>query len=355
MKNRISLVSLTVVLALSVGLVACASEEVPEVTEYTLTISSTEGGSVVTPGEGTGSFTYDEGEVVELMAEPDEGYNFIEWTGDVDTIADVNEAATTIAMNSNCVIIASFEEEAVTFADPDLEAVVRETISISTGPIYRSDLEGLTSLNGTERNITYLNGLEFCYNLAYLYLRYNQIEDLSPLANLTSLKELSLSGNQISSMSTLPNLINLTILDLEGNYISDISPLVNLTDLTHLNLGHTHSLLFDISPLANLTNLTVLDLEWNRNIGDISPLDNLTSLTYLNLCYTWTDDISPLANLTNLNWLDLDMNQISDISPLVNNPGLSAGDTVVLRNNPLSSTSRNIYIPQLEARGVIIE
>jgi len=40
---------------------------------------------------------------------------------------------------------------------------------------------------------------------------------------------------------------------------------------------------------------------------------------------------------------------------LVNNPGLSQGDEVYLSGNPLSSASINTYIPQLEARGVIVE
>jgi len=31
------------------------------------------------------------------------------------------------------------------------------------------------------------------------------------------------------------------------------------------------------------------------------------------------------------------------------------GDIVDLSNNPLSTTSVNVYIPQLEARGVIVE
>ena len=63
---------------------------------------------------------------------------------------------------------------------------------------------------------------------------------------------------------------------------------------------------------------------------------------------------TPLTNLTNLRSLDLNNNQVSDISPLVNNPGLSQGDEVYLSNNPLSSTSRNTYIPQLRARGVSV-
>jgi Leucine-rich repeat (LRR) protein len=48
-------------------------------------------------------------------------------------------------------------------------------------------------------------------------------------------------------------------------------------------------------------------------------------------------------------------NQISDISPLVDNEGISEGDTVDLDENPLSSDSINIYIPQLEARGVNVD
>ena len=73
---------------------------------YDLTISSTAGGSVTTPGEGI--FTYDEGTVVDLVATPDAGYRFDEWTGDVSTIADVNDSTTTITMNGDYSITANF-------------------------------------------------------------------------------------------------------------------------------------------------------------------------------------------------------------------------------------------------------
>jgi len=76
------------------------------VKQYDLTTSSTEGGSVITPGEGV--FTYDEGKVVDLVADADEGYRFVEWTGDVGTIADVYAATTTITMNDDYSIMANF-------------------------------------------------------------------------------------------------------------------------------------------------------------------------------------------------------------------------------------------------------
>ena len=79
-----------------------------EAAHYNLTISSTSGGSVTTPGEGT--FTYNASEVVPLVATADSGYQFVNWTGDVGTIGNVNSATTNITMNGNYSIIANFAE-----------------------------------------------------------------------------------------------------------------------------------------------------------------------------------------------------------------------------------------------------
>jgi hypothetical protein len=103
-KNRILSVSLAVMLTLSVCLIGCGGEVVPE---YNLTISSTEGGSVTSPGE-PGPYIYDEGEVVNLFAEAEEGYEFVTWTGDVDDIADIEDATTTITMKNDYSITATF-------------------------------------------------------------------------------------------------------------------------------------------------------------------------------------------------------------------------------------------------------
>jgi hypothetical protein len=81
------------------------SEEIPPL-QYDLTVSSSAGGSVTDPGEG--EFTYDEGAVVELVAMADSGYYFVEWTGDVSTVADVDDATTDITMNGDYSITANF-------------------------------------------------------------------------------------------------------------------------------------------------------------------------------------------------------------------------------------------------------
>jgi hypothetical protein len=74
--------------------------------QHALTISSTAGGSVTAPGQGT--FSYDKGSVVELVAEPGEGYRFDKWTGDVNTIGDVTTATTNITMDGDYAVTASF-------------------------------------------------------------------------------------------------------------------------------------------------------------------------------------------------------------------------------------------------------
>jgi len=74
--------------------------------QYNLTINSTAGGNVTTPGEGT--FSCNASEVVDLVATADSGYQFVNWTGDVGTIGDVNSADTTITMTGDFSIVANF-------------------------------------------------------------------------------------------------------------------------------------------------------------------------------------------------------------------------------------------------------
>jgi uncharacterized repeat protein (TIGR02543 family) len=76
------------------------------VDRHNLTISSTEGGSVTSPGEGT--FTYDEGTVFDLVAQAEQGYQFVSWSGDVGTIGAIDNAVTSITVNGDYAIMAEF-------------------------------------------------------------------------------------------------------------------------------------------------------------------------------------------------------------------------------------------------------
>ena len=340
--KRISILLITV--ALIAGMVGCE----PTLT-YDLTIASTTGGNVTAPGEGV--FIYDEGTAVNLTAEADECYRFVNWTGGVATVGNITAATTIITMNGTYSIMANFEEDTVVFPDANLEGAIREAIAKPDGPIYTCDLKGCTVLGAASRNISDLTGLEYCTNLTNLDLEGNEIANVSPLADLINLTRLDLKRNQIVNISPLADFINLTNLDLSHNEISSISAVGNLTNLTLL--GFNHNYISDISAVTNLTNLTRMSLGDNQ-VVDISPLANLTSLISLDLWHNQISDISSLVNLTSLTYLYLPRNQISNISPLVDNEGLSAGDEVYLSGNPLSSDSIDIYIPQLQARGVTV-
>ncbi len=92
--------------ALIAAMVGCVQSAV---LSYDLTIASTNGGSVTVPGEGTSA--YEEGTVVNLVATPDPGYEFVDWRGDVGTIGDVGDATTSVVINDAYFIIASFVKQ----------------------------------------------------------------------------------------------------------------------------------------------------------------------------------------------------------------------------------------------------
>lgn len=75
--------------------------------QKTLTISADTGGSITAPTESP--VQYDVDEVVPITAVADEGYQFVEWTGDIENIADPSLADTTITMNDDATIVATFE------------------------------------------------------------------------------------------------------------------------------------------------------------------------------------------------------------------------------------------------------
>ena len=107
--RRISI--LLIVAVLATGMVGCVSSpaqhDLSTPTHYYLTISCGERGRVTALGEGT--FTCDEGEVVNLVADPASGCRFVEWTGDAEAIENVEAPSTTITVSGDCSTTANFE------------------------------------------------------------------------------------------------------------------------------------------------------------------------------------------------------------------------------------------------------
>ena len=102
-----------IAIALIAGMVGCFSAP----TKHLVMIIPTVDGKVSEPGEG--NFIYNEGTVVDLVAEADEDCYFVSWGGNVTTIADVEASTTTITMNGNYIIYAIFGREVRDWYDLD--------------------------------------------------------------------------------------------------------------------------------------------------------------------------------------------------------------------------------------------
>ena len=196
----------------------------------------------------------------------------------------------------------------VDFPDRGLEAAVRAEIGRPQGPIYYGDVESITRLDASGRNIRRLDGIHQLSKLEELILRDNLISDLEPLI-----------GNKL-----------LSILDLRNNYVADIGPLAGLDRLQQLDLRD--NLVADVSPLTELTSLIELNLRGNR-ISDITPLSRLVLLQQLNLRENNVEDIESLAEMVQLRDLNLRYNRVKDIDPLAELERLTV--RLLLEGNPI--------------------
>ncbi len=244
----------------------------------------------------------------------------------------------------------------VQIPDPNLRAAIAEALGKNiNAAITVDEIKGLKKLEGQNRDIRDLTGLQFATNLNELFLWNNQISDISPIAGLINLHNLRLSVNPISDFSLLKGLTNLTHLWLNETPLSDLSPLAGLIHLEWLDLWSTD--ISDLSPLAGLINLKsiaitgggITDLSpfaglinmesifiWGNPVSNISGLANLTKLRKVDICGGKVSDITALAGLTGLKELYLRGNQISDISPLA---GLTQLPSLELSYNNISDVS----------------
>ena len=125
-------------------------------------------------------------------------------------------------------------------------------------------------------------------NLQYLDADACEISDFSPLSDLTKLRYLNLDKNNFKKDSAkyFAKLVNLEVLNINNksiNYalgiypekIDDISPLANLTKLKEFHAtGHAIS---DISILKNMKDLDTVYLN-NNEISDFSPIENVRNV-----------------------------------------------------------------------------
>ena len=182
-----------ITVALIAGMVGCGP------VQYTVTIASTQGGSVTIPGEG--NFTYDEGTAVNLLAEAHEGYRFVNWNGNVDTIANVNAASINIIVNGDYFITANFEvvpyvQYSLTITSTAGGSVTTPgvgTFTYNVGTVvnlvasatrgydfvnWTGDVGTITNVNAAATNITMNDNYSIAANFALEIWDWNDLDDI---------------------------------------------------------------------------------------------------------------------------------------------------------------------------------
>ncbi|MCL1822608.1 MAG: sigma-70 family RNA polymerase sigma factor [Oscillospiraceae bacterium] len=243
---------------------------------------------------------------------------------DLEVVAGANEDTETPAEPLENIITTEPETENITETEPE---IIKIEIDLSGKDITNEQLAELVANGEIPKNVTHLklgifidekakdeitesfSGQGFLSQMVSSAESYNQITDITPLAELTDLIYLDLSGSGYSFGNEFGN----PRLEVFGNQIIDISALSELTNLTHLYLGNNQ--IIDIAPLSRLNNLTVLDLGSNQ-INDITPLSELNNLTTLDLRKNEINDISSLTELNCLTELILRSNKIEDVISL---------------------------------------
>lgn len=247
-------------------------------------------------------------------------------------------------INKDFIIDSSQTSEIVEFPDKNLEEVIRGYIDKPSGKIYASDLKKITDLTASKRNISNLEGIQYCTELESLNLSFNKLERVDQLAGLVKLTSLDLQSNQIENIDALSALTKIEWLNLDRNQnikdisalkrlnklrdlflcenkIEDISPISNDINLSFIRLNNNE--ISNIDALINMRNLDWLILNCNK-ISDISSLKNCLKLRNLELYCNQIEDLKPIENLKNLETLLLDYNKIKDISPLSRMAGLKS-------------------------------
>ena len=100
----------------------------------TLDCSSTIGGTVTKPGPG--SFRYEPGSTVTIIATPNPSYHLVNWTGTAVTagkVADANAPTTTVLMDNDYTLIANFEVNPYENTPPSPNPLVWASVPTATG------------------------------------------------------------------------------------------------------------------------------------------------------------------------------------------------------------------------------
>jgi internalin A len=241
----------------------------------------------------------------------------------------------------------TYYTQALTISDERLEEGIRSAIDKDIGPLEEEDFLKVRALT-VRGAVESLRGIEHLHNLEVLTVRGSRavLNDLSPLFDLTGLREVHVISAPVFNLRPLRELRSLTRLRVVFGNLQHLEGIENMFELRELSVAVNQ--IVDIRPLNRVLRLQTLDLSSNV-ISDLTSLGRLRGVTQLNISSNQIEDLSPLIRMTSLATLRISNNQIKDLSPLLEIESL---EVLHLGNNPFSETSRNEHIPALRAQGV---
>ena len=188
------------------------------------------------------------------------------------------------------------------------ENTLGELADIIPNPENITDLGAYDSI--FERNIDKLTAFP---NLLYLDLNYESLEDITVLSQFPDLRGLVLTDcDDINDYSPLMNLTNLETLGIQSTQLKSIDFITQMPSLTSLSIEDTQ--VSNLSALDSCPGITYLSLIDNYEIQDYSAVSRLTQLTDLTLEMNYGGTLPSLAELNQLQWLTI--KYAGDLSPL---------------------------------------
>jgi len=247
--------------------------------------------------------------------------------------------------------------------DKGLEAAVRQQVfekRDKPDELTEDDLKKVFILEGRNKGIKDLTGLEKCPNLALINLSGNEIEKVDALKDLKTLQSLDLSKNKIVDIAPLAGIKALQFVELSDNQIVTVEPLADLPKLSALYIAGNK--IATAAPLGKLPKLSSLDLARNQltEVKDLAGV--IPNLMTFKISGNKVADLSPFAAAAPRMLLLMENNAITDLGPLVESCKKdSEGEKrfapflrLYLSGNPLSDAAKGAQLEALKAAGVKI-
>ncbi|XP_075981764.1 uncharacterized protein LOC142980281 [Anticarsia gemmatalis] len=195
---------------------------------------------------------------------------------------------------------------------PDRISLDRRGLSSIPHIVGEPGLRLLSLQHNLINSLTGLSPLDLG-KLVFLDVYDNQIDKISSLERLFSLRVLLMGKNRIKRIEGLTNLLKLEVLDLHGNRIGKVCGLSNLNELKVLNLAGNQIKCIGQTDLQGLVSLRELNLKRNR-LRKLLGFQNTPKLQKLylgNNDLQSVEDMSSLAEAVSLIDVSLDANPVA--------------------------------------------